>query len=250
MTEVSESAATTRLTAAQRRTEAAAAAVLTRRGSDGKPSRILSEIRGYLEEAYNQKLIKESPNAVLGLVQMSEPIPDKVKKNVHRVIIFCGKKANFKNVDGTPRLTRFDGAWFDFRLTLEVQGNTTELIAFAFALRLPDNPDVWQVRFDLNGPGHANENLGLRSHSHLNVDDEGFSVPSPIMSPIELLDVFLFSLVGGKGKTRGTTSSTAPQTEPEPQPGSVLTEGGGGSVLTEGGGGVLASHETEAGEEA
>ncbi len=47
-----------------------------------------------------------------------------------------------------------------------------------------------------------NEGLGLRSHVHPNLDDEGFSVPTPIMQPLEVLDVLLFGLLPGVGKVR------------------------------------------------
>lgn len=51
------------------------------------------------------------------------------------------------------------------------------------------------MRFDLNPPGHSNEDLGLRSHMHVSSDDDGMSVPAPVMSSFELLDIMVHGLV-------------------------------------------------------
>ncbi|HNH49035.1 MAG TPA: hypothetical protein PKY30_18465, partial [Myxococcota bacterium] len=99
---------------------------------------------------------------------------------------------------------RHDGARFDVALTLRREGNSTEILAYSFPLWFDGHPDLKRVRFDLNEPGHHNEGLGLRSHVHLNLDDEGFSVPTPIMQPLEVLDVLLFGLLPGSGKVRHT----------------------------------------------
>ena len=202
MIEVSENAALARLREVQLRNEQAAEAVLTREGKDAKPSRMLNEIRAYLEEAFNEKLIREPPHEVRGIVLMSPPTPDESDRSVKYVQISVGKGRNFKSREGLPRLTRADGAWFDFGITLRLSGSEAELFAYAFALRMAEGAPVKQVRIDLNGRGHANEALGLRSHVHLNVDDEGFAIPSPVMTPIEVLDIILFSLIPGKGRTR------------------------------------------------
>ncbi|XYH92605.1 hypothetical protein ACMHYB_32605 [Sorangium sp. So ce1128] len=47
---------------------------------------------------------------------------------------------------------------------------------------------------DLNPPGHGNNDDGLRSHLHLNADDDGLAVSAPVMSPFEILDLFLHGL--------------------------------------------------------
>jgi len=49
------------------------------------------------------------------------------------------------------------------------------------------------IRFDLNPPGHPNEEHGVRSHLHPGTDD--YSVPSAVFDPIEILDLFLFGMV-------------------------------------------------------
>ncbi len=210
MIEVTHEAATRRLTNAQARSESAGQAVLHRRGSEAKPQRFLTELRAYLEQAYNKRVIKEPLDAVMGLLKMSDRIPDEKDPSVEYVAIGLGEGANFKNVAGTPRLTRTDGAWFDFRMQIAVRGDESEILAYAFDLRLPDHPEVWHVRIDLNGPRHANENLGLRSHVHLNVDDEGYSIPSPILAPVEVLDLLLFSLRPEPGARKRAPRSVRP----------------------------------------
>ena len=50
------------------------------------------------------------------------------------------------------------------------------------------------VRFDLNGPEHDNEQHGMRSHMHINSDDDGMSVPAAVMTPFELLGIMVHGL--------------------------------------------------------
>lgn len=203
MTTASESAARARLLSVQDRTEAAGQAVLTLRGRDGRPGRVLAETHAYLEDAFNDGHINESPDQVRGIVLLAQVRrPDAEDKRASFFQLGVGRGANFKNLHGRPRLTRKDQAWFDFGITLKVTGKVLELYAYRFAIRFSAEAPVSQVRIDLNGPGHANSDFGLRSHIHLNVDDEGFSVPSPIMTHLEVLDVLLFRLRPGVGRVR------------------------------------------------
>lgn len=95
------------------------------------------------------------------------------------------------------RRDRQDGAWFDFQLLAREHAGATSIIAYGFELRMHGDHPFPFVRFDLNPPGHGNDDEGLRSHLHLGTDDEGYSVPAPVMSPLEILDLFLFRLRDG-----------------------------------------------------
>lgn len=146
------------------------------------------EIRGYLIKASDQKLINES------------------QKSIHQALLFfgpnrkgyfdiaVGRTRNFNRTKDLPHFTRRDGGWFDFQLQVEEKGTQAEILAYDFELRLPEGNGIDFVRFDLNPPGHENEEHGLRSHFHLNADDDGLAAPAPVMSPFEILDLFLHGL--------------------------------------------------------
>jgi hypothetical protein len=203
MLEVTAEAAKARLQQLSARTEAAAAAVRWRVGKQGRPGLWLRELQGYLIEGFNQGLIVDPPEKIMGAVLLREGadrIPAGDRARFHTLQVGA---VNFKSRSGTPRITRKDGAWFDFGLILREDGGAVELFSYRFALRIPRLGARGLVRFDLNPPGHANDDLGLRAHTHLFTDNDGFSVPSPFMSPIEVLDVILFRLGAGTGRVRG-----------------------------------------------
>lgn len=99
-------------------------------------------------------------------------------------------------IDGTrfgekDRFERPDGAAFDFSITVRQEQGAIELLAYDFEIRLPKGLGPPFLRFDLNLPQHANENIGLRSHVHPGVDEDQLMLPAPVMSPIELLALFV-----------------------------------------------------------
>ena len=80
-----------------------------------------------------------------------------------------------------------------------------QLLAYDFELRFPEAQVPGWIRIDLNLPGHDNEEDGLRSHLHPGNDD--LQAPAPLLSPLELLDLFLHGLRGrGKPRRKGTGS--------------------------------------------
>ncbi len=108
--------------------------------------------------------------------------------------IYGGEK-DFKRGGDKPAFHRRDGARFTFTLTVRPRrGQPLELLAYDFELCFAP-PDVSGagaprfVRFDLNEPAHGNESRGLRCHMHPGHDD--LIAPAPLLSPIELLDLFL-----------------------------------------------------------
>ncbi|MFV8749137.1 hypothetical protein ACNOYE_01155 [Nannocystaceae bacterium ST9] len=66
-----------------------------------------------------------------------------------------------------------------------------------FELVFPDGHVPTFVRFDLNEPGHENEEREIRSHMHPSNDD--LLVPAPVMGPEELLDVLIRRLRAPRG---------------------------------------------------
>ncbi len=161
------------------------------------------DIRSYLIKASDQRLVGES------------------RPDIHRLLLFggpddkgcfdiaIGAVRNFNRTRDLPHMTRrCDGAWFDFQLLVREAEGRAEIIAYDFELRLPPGDGIEFVRFDLNPPGSDNQEDGLRSHLHLNADDDGLAVPAPVMSPFEILDLFLHG-VRRTGRTRRSPAKEA-----------------------------------------
>lgn len=78
-------------------------------------------------------------------------------------------------------------------------------MGYDFELRFPGlQPPTW-IRLDLNLPGHDNDEDGLRSHLH--PGNEDLQAPAPMLSPLELLDLFLHGF-RGRDKPRRKGSAT------------------------------------------
>lgn len=150
------------------------------------------EIRSYLIKAANARLLDGGEAGVNKMLKRAEP----------RIGIFeiaVGNRRNFHRDETLPHFRRTrDHAWFDFQLLIADRDGGIDILAYDFELRLTNGSFV---RFDLNPEGHGNEDIGLRSHVHINSDDDGMSLPAPVMSPIELLDVMVHGLVK-TGRTR------------------------------------------------
>jgi hypothetical protein len=172
----------------QSRLLGAAHSALRRSGRDATGEQLYREIRGYLLKASDQRLVREAPQVVRK--QLLFDGPDR-----HGCFdIAVGSVRNFHRSPALPHFTRNDGGWFDFQLQVKQDDSSAEIIAYDFELRLPSGSGFDFVRFDLNPPGHDNQEDGLRSHVHLNADDDGLAAPAPVMSPFEILDLFLHGL--------------------------------------------------------
>ncbi len=188
-----------RLAAVQRRGEAAGRAALLREGKGVRPSLLHTELRLHLQAARDARLIRNPPGDLPRLLQL-----DDQTKAGGEAVLWVGRSPapNFKDLQDTPRITRTDGAWFDFAVTMRVPEGLSglEILEYRFCLRFPEapaeapQPPNRMIRFDLNAPDKAVDHQGLRSHVHVNVDDESFAIPSPILSPEEVLDVILTRL--------------------------------------------------------
>jgi hypothetical protein len=103
-----------------------------------------------------------------------------------------GGQKNFKRDEEIPHFKRYDGCWFDFAITIDGTTSPAQIIAFDFEIRFPKNCSTAFLRFDLNLPGHDNEDRHMRFHLHPGNDD--LMIHSPPMSPIEILHLFLYGL--------------------------------------------------------
>jgi len=184
--------------------------LLGQRSGLGLPSTsktLFDEIRGMLLKARKNDLLATSQDEVHRIVKCFSSHNDPQlhgqlrRSNLHEHA-FCivGGNKNFHRNEALPHLRRSDGAWFDFSITVREVGGVVELLAYNFEIRLPSCHGVPFLRFDLNPPGHDNEARELRCHLHAGHDD--LQIPAPLMSPREVLTLFLEGLRADRGRTR------------------------------------------------
>jgi hypothetical protein len=90
-------------------------------------------------------------------------------------------------------LKRNDGAWIHFKITVIWDGDSkVDLDSYDFEIVFPPGHQPPWCRIDLNPPGHDNEAEGLRSHLHPGNDD--LIMPAPVMTPEEILKLFIDGL--------------------------------------------------------
>lgn len=159
------------------------------------PKELLKDLRNYLIAAADDGRLAMKPSEVWPRLKVSD---SPVGHPPEYLGIYGGEK-DLKRTATKPHFVRRDGAWFVFTITVRAcRDKPLELIAYDFELCFPgaavrDGGLPRFVRFDLNQPGHENESRGLRSHLHPGHDD--LSVPAPLMTPLEVLDVFVTTLL-------------------------------------------------------
>lgn len=159
------------------------------------PGELFSQIRRHLVDASDEGHLATKINEVFARVKLSD---SPIGKSPEVQGIYGGEK-DLKRTGEKPHIARRDGAWFVFTITVRRRrGQPLELVAYDFELCFPSQAVEGArfprfIRFDLNQPGHDNESRGLRSHLHPGHDD--LIVPAPIMSPLEILDLFVAGLL-------------------------------------------------------
>lgn len=156
------------------------------------------ELRNTLVRASNAEKLLTPPNAIHRIVQLlPEPplqLAEDLKQRELRDGAFCivGGEKNQNRDLNLAHLARSDGAWFDFSITVRERGAGLELLAYDFEIRFPTGMGMPFLRFDLNLPAHRNEDREMRSHMHLGCED--ILAPAVLMSPRELLALFVDGL--------------------------------------------------------
>lgn len=157
--------------------------------SSGSSDTLFASIRHYLNRASDQKLIDDSMSHIRAKLVISDPAPD-IPGATHSIGI-AGPR-NFHRDPALPHFTRHaDKARLDFQISTREVGGQVEILAYVFELILPEGAPFPFVRFDLNHDQHPSALMGLRSHIHLGTDDDGYSIPGPMLSPFEVLDIVL-----------------------------------------------------------
>jgi hypothetical protein len=162
------------------------------------PSRakdLFRALRAQLVAASNEGLVAEPPEKIFKFVRLLVEPPPQIlehlrQRKLHdRAFCIVGGEKNQQRDPGVPHFKRHDGAWFDFSITVRERDEQLELLAYDFELRFPPGSGVPFLRLDLNLPGHDNDARDLRCHLHPGADD--LQVPAPLMTPPELLALFL-----------------------------------------------------------
>jgi hypothetical protein len=155
-----------------------------------KASVLQKQILKLLTQAHDEEKLKTKLHRIHELL--------KLEHSTHHgadVSEILGGQRNFKRLLDIPHFERADGCWFDFAILIDQKPKPAEILGFNFEIRFPGFPKelpVQFLRFDLNLPGHDNQDRGMRFHLHPGSDD--LMVHSPPMSPLEILHLFLYGL--------------------------------------------------------
>jgi hypothetical protein len=151
-------------------------------------SSLLNQLRKILTDACDANVLLSNQSEIYKYLKIIEKA--KTNKDGHDEIM--GGAKNIKRSKDFPHFERLDGVWFDFAITLNTTDKLTDVIAFNFEIRFPNNDPLEYLRFDLNPPKHHNEDIGMRFHVHPAHRDIKFHAAP--MSPIEILHLFIYGL--------------------------------------------------------
>lgn len=156
------------------------------------------DLRDALVRASNTGKLLTPPIRIHQLVRLLPEPPSQIAQELQERELhagaYCivGGEKNQGRDHNIAHLARNDGAWFDFSITVREHGKQLELVAYDFEIRFPPGMGAPFLRFDLNLPDHHNETRELRSHLHPGSDD--ILAPAPLMSPLEILALFVDGL--------------------------------------------------------
>lgn len=159
--------------------------------------KIYEQVKRALISGYSREHLRTPPHKIAQLLKLDRLPRDLPLQATHGIVGGPRVKDFSRRLSAGELFERHDGALFNFAIILGQGSNTPELLAYDFELRFPE-VDVEKrraprfVRFDLNLPGHDNAGTGLRCHMHPGNDD--LQAPSALMTPVELLELFLYGL--------------------------------------------------------
>jgi len=153
-----------------------------------KPSALRAAILKCLMQASNTRILQDGPHEIQRKVKLK---PDANKPDW---IVLEGGLVDGTRFGEKDHFKRDDGALIDFSITVQQGAEAVELVAYDFVIELPAGLGPPFLRIDLNKPETDNEHIGLRSHMHSGVNEDQLIVPAPVMSPVEILTLFLYHL--------------------------------------------------------
>jgi hypothetical protein len=159
-----------------------------------KPSAVLTALHNMLFTAFNEDRMRTGTNDIYKWVQLypnGQPIgPRKAMKGSHSIV---GGVKDFKRRPSSARIVRDDGAFIHFTITFDCNGSQElQMLAYDFEIVFPEGHSPPFLRIDLNSEWHDNKDRELRSHIHPGNDDLLF--PAPVMTPEEILHLFIHGL--------------------------------------------------------
>lgn len=140
---------------------------------------LLLAIRQQLLNAYAQNQSQTPPQEIFKFVKV---VDDR---------IIGGDKGATRQIEHA-QIVRDDGAWIHFYIQARPISGGLDLISYNFEIVFPPGHIPPFLRIDLNAPDHENTAREIRSHMHPGNDD--LLIPSPIMTPHEILEILLNKL--------------------------------------------------------
>jgi hypothetical protein len=149
--------------------------------------KLRDDMRQTLENAHAEGLLKQGVREIKPLYKCTEP-------DAHGFMLITGGK-RAETWDADDQFARDDDARFNFAVVSRyAKGADPELISYHFNLAFPGIHAPGFVRFDYNEAKFANASRNaarspLRCHVH--PGHPNMTVPSPVLSPVEILDLIL-----------------------------------------------------------
>ncbi|UJR83204.1 hypothetical protein [Sandaracinus amylolyticus] len=177
--------------------------LLHERVAAGAPIIGIHDAEDYLRRAIRKRLIVASNQGRLsaGAHDISRAVRVQPSDEKEGAFDLIGGRRNFGRVRELVDLRMPDGGWLFFMAILIPHADGLEVFAYNCERVYSEGASPRWVRFDYNEDGHRNDERGLRAHMHPGNDD--LMLPSPILAPHELLDVFLLGgILDAERKTR------------------------------------------------
>lgn len=156
------------------------------------PKQLFADISRHLSIAFDDGLLTTHPS---GLLRTTKDRPD------DDVEILGG------DIDpperGLRQFARADGVYFNFGVIVTPATASVILHSYRFHVVFPETEPTKMLRFDLNPVSRGHNPSALRCHLHVNANDEKMLIPSPFLSPLEILDVIVYELqLTGRDRAR------------------------------------------------
>ena len=166
-----------------------------------RSSQLLNEIRRLLIKAHENQFLATSINEIYSILKITNEDKYGFSTVYGGGIRNSGGDIirNFEDdLDNGICFKKNDNSWFDFFITTQKISKGLYIDSYSFSIRYEPKNDLTGktifsfIRYDLNQPGHTNEERNIRSHIHPNSNILQF--PYPEQSPLEILDMLLFGV--------------------------------------------------------
>ena len=142
-----------------------------------------------LQQAQRAELLRTPPFSIFNLLKLAQSAASRTFAIEGGVRDLTRRR---EPADPKEHLVRDDEAILHFSVEIREaeDGGALTLLAYRFELYYATEGSPPFIRFDFNPPGHENDDHGLRAHLHPGDDD--LQVPSPVLTPGEVLSFLLY----------------------------------------------------------